>query len=340
MKKNQAKRKKNLEILVFLILALLVISACYPSISPYLRINQFIVDDDHIYLIASNEEGWDHACIEQRCLHFLMSNNSGKDWSSISYLEFEFQGKVKAEPSLNKIECVSGNESICYKIDGNENVQISIDGGNTWEIDWRIPIGRRWYMEPANLWDAILPEYPMDDVSEFTPRDLITISENDTHIVFVAMGTEGLLIKGIDGGWIRRGVIIEGDVRRYASPSSYKATSLLDLSDRIGLEIILSIFLAAILAIVLYTGGKREFKSEFDFQDEILSEALDRLMEITIGASSITICCSWILISLWGFGFIPIYGIAFALTILFTILIIKKWVEKKNQIVEKITKAD
>ena len=329
--------RKTSELIIFQLFVLLVIFSCYPAISPYLSIDQIIIDKDLIYLIATNEESWDHTCNDPACFHYLVSTNYGNEWLSVSDNDFGLEDEIELEKNLTVVECVPGNSQVCYRIDGNEYVEISMNGGSSWDIDWKIPIGRKKYMQgrgPFRL-SGILPAYPLDSVSVNTPRDLKIISNNGSYKVFVAMGIQGLLIKEANEVWNRRGVIINSDIVRSALPSPYRAYNFPDLFDNVMFEIILSIILSAILAMILYNKGKGEFKKVFNKQTVDLIEELDRLLQITFGSSIVVLCSSWILISLWGFGIIPIYEISLALILLVTVIVINKWSKKKNKLIEK-----
>jgi hypothetical protein len=146
------------------------------------------------------------------------------------------------------------------------------------------------------------------------------------------MGKQGLLIKGTEGRWIRRGVIINSDITRSALPSPYKASDFKDITDKFGGDFFIVPFLSAVLFLILYTKGRRELLSNHKHSVD-LPEKLDQLMKITVLASIIILFSSWMLLIFWGYWIIPIFGISILLIMLLTGYVLYKWAEKKNQII-------
>ncbi len=346
MKRKRSKfireNRKYIEIIVFAIIAFIVITSCSPAYETYLSVDQIITDDSLVYLLISDDESWYRDNNDLSYYHYWMSEDAGQNWSSVSKNEIESLNELLVELTLPVIECVPDNDQVCYRIDGHEFVEISHDGGESWDLDWKIPLGRKRYMQGKGLWERLgIPfRYSGGLESVSTPRDLKVIGTNGSHIVIVAMGKQGLLAKTTDGVWIRRGVVIKSDYERAALPSPYKASDFGGIADKLGGELFLIAFLSAMLLIILYNNGKRVVLAKNSMQDDELSEALDQLMEITVLVSVIVLFSSWILLVLWGYWIIPTYGISVGLSIVIAVGALYKWAVKVNQITEKISKTD
>jgi len=107
--------------------------------------------------------------------------------------------------------CVDNNPLLCYRgID--ERVEFSANGGQTWQIAWQIPPGRREYMERISTCKRL----------EARTNDLLIISDNEQeYIVVVAMGNEGILLRLADGSWERKRVGWETEPTPFAAESIF-----------------------------------------------------------------------------------------------------------------------
>lgn len=341
-KRSDSKKRNPAEIAVFAVITFLVIISCSPAYEMYLSVDQIITDDSLVYLVISDDESWYRENNDISYYHYLMSEDAGQNWSSVSKNEIKSLNELLLDITLPVIECVPDNDQVCYRIEGHEFVEISHDGGESWDIDWKIPLGRKRYMQGKGLWERLgIPfSYSGGLDSVPTPRDLKVIGANGSHIVIVAMGKQGLLAKTTDGVWIRRGVVIKSDYERAALPAPYKASDFGGIADKLGGELFLIAFLSAMLLIILYNNGKRIILTKNAMQDDEQPEALDQLMETTVLVSVIVLFSSWILLVLWGYWIIPTYGISVGLSIVIAVGALYKWAVKVNQITEKISKSD
>jgi hypothetical protein len=107
--------------------------------------------------------------------------------------------------------CVDNNPLLCYRgID--EQVEFSADGGQTWQIIWQIPPGRREYMERISACKRL----------EAGMNDLLIISDDEQeYIVVLAMGNEGILIRWADDNWERKRVGWETEPTPFAAESIF-----------------------------------------------------------------------------------------------------------------------
>jgi hypothetical protein len=336
IRKLFSRRKRNpAEILLFAIISFLVIISCSPAYPAFLSVDQIIINESSAYLIVSDEESMWIECNDPSCYHYLISENNGSDWASTPWREFIYFEEVNIV-NYPVIECVQDASNVCYRIDGQDIVEISYDGGESWDIEWRIPIGRKRYMESEGFWEktGIFPDYPDPMENVDPPKDLKIISNNGSHKVIVAMGNGGLLIKGKDGSWSRRGVTIISDFKRSAIPKPYKASDFQGISDSVGTELFFLSIVSIIMLTVIYNIGKKELIEKNNWQEFETKEELDRMMEISVFSSLGFMFSSWILFVLWGYWIIPIYEISWALTVVIGGVLIFTWWKKKKKIVE------
>ena len=111
--------------------------------------------------------------------------------------------------------CDPSDSPVCYRIDGRAQIERSTDGGQTWQVDWSLPVGRQ----------AFLDRYPGGPIQmcakevDMGPYDMAFVDRDGDRLLVVAMGNEGIQIRTPDGTWERRGVLS-------AEPTQYAALSL------------------------------------------------------------------------------------------------------------------
>ncbi len=146
---------------------------------------------------------------------FVGVSQDGIDWQSTasSKIPENVLLQLKQPVSLPVIQCEAESRLRCYRITGAELVESSADGGDTWQIDWQIPWGRKEFM-------LRYPSFPCGkgDLNT-TPNDLALLHGQNGDTVVVAMGNEGILTRTPDGSWQRIGI---GN----AQPTPYSETSL------------------------------------------------------------------------------------------------------------------
>jgi hypothetical protein len=124
---------------------------------------------------------------------------SGRGWQALSEQEAAALEIQPASPSLPAEACLPAGP--CYRVDGDERVYRSGDGGRSWRVAWRIPPGRRAFME--HLPGAFAMCVPPVDVG---PYDVAVAGTAGAHTVVVAMGNQGALVRHPGGAWERQQV--------------------------------------------------------------------------------------------------------------------------------------
>lgn len=130
--------------------------------------------------------------------------------------------------------CSSVDKQICYRITNQEQVGTSYDGGATWQVDWQIPAGRKYYMQKHD-------SYPRPDT---VPLDIGIVESNSGLIVVVAMGNQGVLVKSPDGNWNRYAV-------GTAAPTPYYATDFSEANEVLYDERIAIVLIAVCFFLIL-----------------------------------------------------------------------------------------
>jgi hypothetical protein len=148
--------------------------------------------------------------------------------------------------------CVPDNPGVCYRIAGKEQVEKSADGGSTWQVDWKMPPGRRQYMGKN---PAITPFFRIEP--DTVPYDLGIISGENEHTVIVTMGNQGVLVKSPDGNWDRFAVS-PAESNRLAFPLPFYATSFNDVIQALRTETTWTLLVAFIFFVLLsYIGWRK-----------------------------------------------------------------------------------
>jgi hypothetical protein len=222
----------------FLLLLTLSLSACSPAPpSPYLflGIEQIGVGENVLYARTTQYCLYGSECEDGEVIHtYYASHDQGKTWREVSLPPVKME-KFEVDADHHVAMCLSRDSEHCYRINGQENVEVSNDDGVRWHADWQIPDGRRLYME----------RYISGRSLSITPYDLEIIETGDDHLVVVAMGNEGVLVRSADGVWNRYAVDT-------MEPTPYQAETLEGaLSALIYFELPVSILIAAAIFLLL-----------------------------------------------------------------------------------------
>jgi len=152
---------------------------------------------------------------------FVRSQDGGQSWDPLSSSEDlppQVLKTFEQDLDLPKVLCAPENPQMCYRVAGKEMVEASNDGGESWQIVWEIPAGRRQYMQRVKN----LPGPPnCGSVLNIGPHDIAILAYGNTHIAVVAMGTQGVVVRSPDGIWQRFSVI-------NATPIPYQADNIID----------------------------------------------------------------------------------------------------------------
>jgi hypothetical protein len=201
---------KSLKALLFILILLLTfsMSACSPAAYRLLGVDQVEVEGNVIYTRSTEYCGYG-ACADGNIVYaYYASYDQGQTWKQIDPPPLKME-PYQAEADYHVSECLTDAPKTCYRIDEQEYVEASEDGGTSWSIVWQVPEGRKLYME----------RYSYGRVINITPYDLEIIETGEGHLVVVAMGNEGVLVRSADGVWNRYAVDT-------ISPTPYQAETL------------------------------------------------------------------------------------------------------------------
>jgi len=326
MMKNMKSLKRignrnRIEILLFLFITFIVLVSCIdPASRQFLSVEKITVINGFPYLLVEEKMSWGPGCCDPAINHIYSGSIFADNWQLSNEENNEIVDKFNGERILPIVDCYPKNRSICYRITETGNIDYSEDGGESWNRDWKIPVGRERYMK------GYIGITGSDYVEISTiPRDLAVINSGKSFIAIIPCGIQGLLIKRGNGDWERVAIRSEDEYVLSAEPLPYKAKNFSDLSYSVGWELQLSVYFVAILAIVLYFRGRKVVKTRISDQEEKYNSSLDFLLLITIGYSSIILVSAWLAFILWGFGFIPFYEVSVTLTLLALIFSVIAW---------------
>jgi hypothetical protein len=130
------------------------------------------------------------------------NDNLPPEWAEVVQLPSRLRPELATAGPLPVTACVPSQPHSCYRITGDEKVYSSSDGGETWQVAWEIPAGRRDFMDryPSGCKGAI----------DMGPYDLLILPELGGYRVVVAIGKEGLVVRQPNGDWIRQEVLRAG----------------------------------------------------------------------------------------------------------------------------------
>jgi hypothetical protein len=251
-------RPRHLLILILCLVVTGLLSSCDPMALPYLAVNRIVVNNETPYLLVSEKTSYGIGMRSQIPDRYFVSPDYGATWQEISSPPIEMPPPVEQPELVQLTECVPNNSNICYRISGKEKVEISYDGGINWQVDWKMALGRRKYMEKNPDVTRLLEVIP-----DTIPYDLGIVSMGKKYIVIVTMGNQGLLVKSSDGIWERRGVPAEGKFY-LTTPLPFYATSLKDATQSLGTETTTILLATVIVFIVLSFYGWRNIYRNVD----------------------------------------------------------------------------
>lgn len=231
---NQQIRMKNKKV-SYIVLVLGIFASLASSPGPRTSIRSFIFYENIVYADISIEYSYQEG-IES----IPYSTDGGKTWLEINVEDLpEIVGKVLGKYSrLPKTVCTQSNPDICYRTD-YEKILVSFDNGETWQVSWEIPPGRKKYMQRTYS-----PLFNENRDLTLGPYDLLAVNINDEQIVLAAAGEHGILIKIGDSEWERRGLF-------GATPIPYQAINIEDSFSHVQKEVINN-FVTTWLLLFLY----------------------------------------------------------------------------------------
>ncbi|MFG3437714.1 hypothetical protein ACGF0J_10785 [Nonomuraea sp. NPDC047897] len=106
--------------------------------------------------------------------------------------------------------CVPFQPRRCYRVvPGPPAVEQSDDGGATWHPSWELSEGRT---------EVLVRTYPNADRSSLRPRGLAVQPRPGGHVVVVACGAAGIVVRDVSGGWRLVGWPVEGTAPPLTDP--------------------------------------------------------------------------------------------------------------------------
>lgn len=200
-------------IVIFAVVGSLATSCRDPRV-----ITDLVAAKGRIYAFASKYEDW------------YVSEDEGKTWQTTSEVPPEIEEKVDTGVDLPKTICDPYQSDHCFRVSGKEYVEESRDGGQSWEMIWEIPPGRRKVME--RFARGTLCSKTID----LGPYDIAFVGEKEDRIAVVAMGNEGALRVNKDGPLPRV------PVGKFSTPTPYLARSFRSSVDLLSTEMIVLFF--------------------------------------------------------------------------------------------------
>lgn len=217
------KRKSISNRRAWLMFGIAWLAAMATSIEPDTVVTQLVVHD-HLIFAGTTYSTY-------------VSDDMGLSWTELSDVPLDVGERLSNAPQLPKIVCDPYIETKCYRVSGDEVVEYSTDGGSSWAVAWRVPPGRRFFMD--RLVDGILRKGEID----LGPYDIVIVGDSKHRTILAAMGSEGVLIGSEDDTWLRQEV-------GSAYPTRFAAKFNTEIIWLLRLEII-AVTVTAILAWVI-----------------------------------------------------------------------------------------
>lgn len=206
--------------------------ACSPPAYDIDIIEKIGLNQNIIYVRASKDCSYCDNVLDP--IYFSSADN-GQTWKEIASPTNEVMQILNNDKNTQAPICLSADTQICYRITDKEWIEVSSDGGITWQIDWQIPQGRKYYMQRHASY------YPPPDT---IPFDMQIVESSTGHFVVVVMGNQGVLVKTPDGEWNRYAV-------GKASPTPYQSASFAEATSVLFNEQIVAILIALVFFLFL-----------------------------------------------------------------------------------------
>jgi hypothetical protein len=208
-----------------------ILSSCDPLSLPYLTANRVIVVNGTPYIHVSENQSWGPGCCSLNENHYFVSQDDGKTWEEISSVPAEMPVAIEDPTKVQLTICVPNDEKVCYRIAGKDDIEVSDNGGKSWQVDWRMPLGRKRYMERNPDLTPFVHVIP-----DTLPFDFGILTTGDKHVVIAAMGNQGVLIKSSSGVWERYAIPSITKHPMLATPLPFYASNFNDAKKVLGTE--------------------------------------------------------------------------------------------------------
>lgn len=137
--------------------------------------------------------------LDERYERVLVSMGSGKTWLPIDDPPQQALTDFERERDFPVVECYQADPNICYRVSGEEIIERSIDGGSTYQVAWKIPPGRRYYMDRR---DSNILSFCRGR-PDIGPYDLKLVGTGPEPVVVAAAGNQGAIVGSKRLGWER-----------------------------------------------------------------------------------------------------------------------------------------
>lgn len=203
-----------------------------PSIHlPFLTIDRVFTYNKSIYVhgVTGNSIGMGGDFWEDGQHIIFVSNNHGETWQVVETAPADVSDYFAKQVEQTKIVCFDEGDLNCFRIRREKGQIEAAKSSNSffWRTVWRMPFGRKYYMERR-------PEISFIGVEPDTfPYDIALLENNGDRFVVAAMGNQGVLIRNQKGEWER--VAVSSDIPR-AAPTPYRASSFEEMIDNLYTE--------------------------------------------------------------------------------------------------------
>lgn len=214
-------------------------------------------------------------------------------WFSVSTAPADVEQALRQPAALPRQVCDPDDAQLCYRIDGQPKVEVSLDGGQHWQVAWQAPWGRREYMERRYRIPGC--QAPYFDLATY---DIAYLPTGNTHIVVVAMGTQGVLVHTPEGRWERQAM--------YGEPIGYAAEEPVELFFTLAIENVIYLLAAVAALFIVPLLGRRRLLGD--------ARGAARVMGIAF-LVALAALVAWTPFVFWAYGVIPAYFIALALSL-------------------------
>ena len=177
------------------------------------RVTRLVVHGENIYAGINRGVEWKPTIVH--------SDDGGRTWPwphpyQPITMPDEVARQFEQPAQLPVVVCDPQNPQVCYRVTGAEVVEGSSDGGQTWQVVWDIPWGRRQFMEMAIARRAMRCKSSPD----LGPYDLALLPQDEGIVLVVAMGSEGVLVREPNGTWWQYAVL-DAEPTPYATLDPY-----------------------------------------------------------------------------------------------------------------------
>lgn len=223
-------------------LALASLATMATSCAPVLHVQRLAVSGNTIYAALSG--GYMPEPL------IAQSDDGGQTWQSITpeKLSQEIMAELEQPIVLPVTACDSEAHHLCYRVSGAGIVEGSMDGGQTWDVIWKIPLGRRKFAERYQS----TPTSTCISDFDLGPYDLALLPTAEGAVLIAAAGNEGGLVRTPDGQWEQHAVLFAAPTPFYGSDLALWQIILWVLLWETGLLVAIASLSSAVLTVAAW----------------------------------------------------------------------------------------